>query len=139
MQGLIKNLFGLIIFTVLQLCYNKLTGSIPNQFGSLKKLNVLALQYNQLSGAIPASLGDLVHLTRLDLGFNHLFGSIPLKLANPPRLEILDIRNNTLSGNVPLGNWSFLNLYVFIVLLMTLESCWNISLMFFVFFFFTLI
>ena len=89
--------------TVLQLCYNKLTGSIPTQLGSLEKLSVLALQYNQLTGAIPASLGDLEFLSRLDLSFNGLFGPIRVKLARAPRLQTLDIRNNSLSGNVPPG------------------------------------
>nr|GMC90816.1 LRR receptor-like serine/threonine-protein kinase GSO1 [Ipomoea batatas] len=88
---------------VLQLCYNKLSGNIPNQLGSLKNLTVLALQSNHLTGAIPATLGDLSLLTRLDLSFNHLFGSIPAKLANAQKLQVLDIRNNTLSGNVPLA------------------------------------
>lgn len=96
--------------TVLQLCYNKLTGSIPTQLGSLSKLSVLALQYNQLTGAIPASLGDLGMLTRLDLSFNSLFGSVPVKLANVPKLEFLDIRNNSFSGNVPPGNMVFPNI-----------------------------
>jgi hypothetical protein len=92
-----------ICSTVLQLCYNQLTGSIPTQLGSLMKLSVLALQSNQLTGAIPASLGDLVTLSRLDLSFNHLFGSVPSKLADAPLLEALDLRNNTLSGSVPAG------------------------------------
>lgn len=90
--------------TVLQLCYNHFTGSIPPQLGTLKRLNVLALQSNQLTGAIPASLGDLRVLMRVDLSFNRLFGSIPSKLADAPLLEVLDIRNNMISGNVPLGN-----------------------------------
>lgn len=89
---------------VLQLCYNNLTGSIPREIGSLKKLSVLALQSNKLTGAIPASLGDLNALERLDLSYNHLFGSVPGKLAVPPLLRVLDIRNNSLSGNIPPGN-----------------------------------
>lgn len=89
--------------TVLQLCYNQFTGSVPTQLGSLTKLSVLALQSNQLTGAIPASLGNLGMLVRLDLSFNHLFGSIPTKLADAPLLEVIDIRNNTLSGSVPPG------------------------------------
>jgi len=97
-------LFYFIFTAVLQLCYNKLRGSIPPQLGSLKKLSVLALQYNQLTGAIPATLGDLPNLKRLDLSFNQLFGSIPTKLANAPVLEVLDIRNNSLSGSVSIGN-----------------------------------
>lgn len=96
---------------VLQLCYNQLTGSIPTQLDSLKKLNVLALESNLLTGAIPANLGNLVSLMRLDLSFNKLFGSIPAKLADAPLLRVLDVRNNTLSGNVPIGNniKSFIN------------------------------
>jgi len=92
-----------ICSTVLQLCYNQLTGSIPTQLGSLQKLSVIALQSNQLTGAIPASLGDLEMLSRLDLSFNHLFGSVPSKLADAPLLEVVDLRNNTLSGSVPAG------------------------------------
>ncbi|XP_074273100.1 cysteine-rich receptor-like protein kinase 17 isoform X2 [Silene latifolia] len=94
-------LICLLRCAVLQLCYNKLSGKVPTQLGSLKKLNVLALQYNQLTGAIPASLGDLEGLTRLDLSFNNFFGSIPVKLAEAPHLRLLDVQNNTLSGNVP--------------------------------------
>ena len=75
--------------TVLQLCYNQLTGSIPTQLGDLKKLSVLALQSNLLGGAIPASLGDLGMLMRLDLSSNNLFGSIPIKLADLPSLPFL--------------------------------------------------
>lgn len=96
---------------VLQLCYNKLSGNVPTQIGSLKKLNVLALQYNQLTGAIPASLGGLDMLTRLDLSFNKFFGPIPVRLAEAPLLRILDVRNNTLSGNVPAGNLNFNSIY----------------------------
>lgn len=96
--------FWVYFFAVLQLCYNKLSGSIPTQLGSLKKITVLALQYNQLSGAIPASLGDINTLTRLDLSFNNLFGPVPVKLAGAPLLEVLDIRNNSFSGFVPSGN-----------------------------------
>ncbi|KAK9143378.1 hypothetical protein Syun_012778 [Stephania yunnanensis] len=92
---------GFLVFCAVWLCYNQLTGSVPTQLGSLKKLSVLALQSNRLAGAIPASLGDLENLTRLDLSFNQLFGSIPVKLADIPSLQVLDVRNNTLSGNVP--------------------------------------
>ncbi|GJX41293.1 reverse transcriptase domain-containing protein [Tanacetum coccineum] len=88
---------------ILQLCYNQLSGSIPTQLGSMKKLSVLSLQSNNLSGALPASLGNLGELRRLDLSFNRLFGSIPTRLADAPMLNVLDVRNNTLSGSVPLA------------------------------------
>ena len=109
-----------IFLVVLQLCYNQLTGSIPTQLGSLKKLSVLALQSNQLAGAIPASLGDLGMLVRVDLSFNRLFGSIPMRLADVVSLEVFDIRNNTLSGKIPPGKDVFTEFLIFIILI-----CWE--------------
>nr|GMD88055.1 LRR receptor-like serine/threonine-protein kinase GSO1 [Ipomoea batatas] len=50
---------------VLQLCYNRFEGNIPNKLGSLKNLAVLALQSNQLRGEIPTSL------KRLNEGFRY--------------------------------------------------------------------
>ncbi|WVZ04962.1 hypothetical protein V8G54_018308 [Vigna mungo] len=97
----IGNMSNLQEFTVLQLCYNKFSGSIPTDLGRLRKLSVLALQYNQLNSAIPASLGEVGTLARLDLSFNNLFGPIPVTLANAPNLQTLNIRNNSLSGRVP--------------------------------------
>lgn len=89
---------------VLQICCNELSGNIPNQLGSLKKLTVLALQHNRLSGEIPMSLGSLEMLKRIYLSFNNFNGTIPIKIAAIPQLEVLDIRNNSLSGHVPSGN-----------------------------------
>ena len=86
---------------VLDLCCNQLTGFIPTNMGSLKKLSVLALQHNRLNGPIPASLGDLEMIKRLNLSVNQLSGFIPARLANITQLEVLDVRNNTLSGVVP--------------------------------------
>ncbi|KAH9321968.1 hypothetical protein KI387_016607, partial [Taxus chinensis] len=85
----------------LQLCCNRLNGSIPAELGNLKKLTVLALQNNGFTGAIPASLGKLTSLTRLDLSANYLSGAIPQTLKNLKQLTVLDLRNNSLSGLVP--------------------------------------
>ncbi len=104
------------MFAVLQLCYNKLTGSIPTQLGNISRLSVLALQYNQLVGAIPASLGDLQMLTRLDLSFNKFFSSIPVRLVNPPMLEVLDVRNNSLTGIVPPGKYDLAHCHALVLL-----------------------
>jgi Leucine-rich repeat (LRR) protein len=81
---LFSNGVFLLVFIVLQLCYNQLSGSVPTQLGSLKNLNLLALQYNQITGAILATLGNLGTLQRLDLSFNRLFSSIPMKIADAP-------------------------------------------------------
>lgn len=92
-----------VFVVVLDLCCNQLTGNIPAQMGSLKKLNRLVLQYNRLNESIPSNLGSLSMLKRLDLSFNYLSGTIPSRLASIPQLEALDVRNNSLSGIVPPG------------------------------------
>ena len=94
-------------FVVLELCCNQLTGSIPEEMGSLKRLTVIALQSNKLDGEIPSSLGKLEMLRRLDLGFNNFFGPIPATVANASQLQVLDVRNNSLSGMVPSGRFCF--------------------------------
>lgn len=97
------NLEIFVVCVVLQLCCNQLTGNIPKQMGSLKRLSVLALQSNRLMGDIPASLGNLRMLRRLYLSCNSFSGGVPAILADIPQLEALDVRNNSLSGVVPSG------------------------------------
>ena len=92
-----------IFLAVLQLGSNQLTGSIPPEIGSLKKLSVVSLQENNLTGKIPESLGNLSMLRMLNLSFNRLSGTIPANLGQAPALEQLDVRNNFLSGMVPSG------------------------------------
>ncbi len=59
-----------------------LTGSIPQELGSLSSLFILDLDSDQLSGPIPPELGNLWNLQMLFLGSNQLSGSIPSELGN---------------------------------------------------------
>ena len=85
---------------------NQLTGGIPAELGSLTNLERLDLSSNRLSGEIPAELGSLTNLVRLWLGGNQLTGEIPEELGNLSNLERLDLSSNRLSGEIPeeLGN-----------------------------------
>ncbi|KAF5476302.1 hypothetical protein F2P56_008032 [Juglans regia] len=62
---------------VIDVSYNNLEGTIPEEIGGIYSLGVLNLSHNALTGQIPSSLGKLNHLISLDLSFNNLVGHIP--------------------------------------------------------------
>ncbi|KAI8015564.1 Receptor-like protein 35 [Camellia lanceoleosa] len=80
-------------------CY--LTGSIPEEIGSLSKLTELDLPGNNLEGLIPSSIGQLTNLTWLDLSSNRLSGPIPSSIGQLTNLTGLDLSSNRLSGPIP--------------------------------------
>ena len=94
--------------THLDLQYNRLTGGIPAELGSLTNLKWLYLNNNQLTGGIPAELGSLTNLERLDLSSNRLSGEIPAELGSLTNLVRLWLGGNQLTGEIPeeLGNLS---------------------------------
>lgn len=89
----------------LDLSFNQLSGSIPEQMGSWVSLIILALSHNQLSGAIPATFGNLRVLGVMDLSFNQLDGSLSV-LASCSLLVFIDVSNNNFSGSIPSGQLS---------------------------------
>ncbi|XP_042495106.1 probable leucine-rich repeat receptor-like protein kinase At1g35710 [Macadamia integrifolia] len=121
----------------LDLSRNELSGSIPDNIGTLSKLTVLYLSGNKLSGKFPSSLANLTSLTELDVSNNkmsgeidgYLFtsctnltifslygnsinGSIPQEIGNLKSLHQLDLSDNMLTGSIPtaLGNLKSLNI-----------------------------
>ncbi|KAJ6387634.1 hypothetical protein OIU78_017362 [Salix suchowensis] len=99
LEGKIPAVFGLF---ELQLSSNMLEGPIPC---SLSKINhfssVLNLSYNKLSGTIPGCLGNLDKLQILDLSSNSFFGEMPTELNNMISLYFVNISFNQLSGKLP--------------------------------------
>ena len=94
---------------------NRLTGPIPPQLGSLRRLTSLSLAYNLLSANIPRELGALTALEHLSLRSNRLEGGIPRDLSLLGELRILGLCHNILTGPIPpalgnLTNLEFLNL-----------------------------
>jgi receptor kinase-like protein len=94
----------------LDISYNKLEGSIPQEIGNLKGLVMFDAGWNKLSGEIPSNLGECQLLQGLYLQNNTLNGSIPSLLRQLQGLENLDLSSNNLSGQIPnfLGNLSML-------------------------------
>ncbi|CAN0917305.1 Receptor-like protein EIX2 [Linum grandiflorum] len=98
---------------LITLSNNKLSGTIPENIGSVHNMgNVayLSLSANQLTGHIPDSIGNLKHAVGIDLSYNNLTGSIPTRLGNCLYLQVLDLQKNNLSGVIPdsLGQLSHL-------------------------------
>ncbi|RLN18535.1 serine/threonine-protein kinase BRI1-like 2 [Panicum miliaceum] len=93
----------------LDLSYNALSGSIPEEFGDMVVLQVLDLARNNLTGEIPASLGRLRNLGVFDVSHNALSGGIPDSFSNLSFLVQIDVSDNNLSGEIPqLGQLSTL-------------------------------
>jgi hypothetical protein len=108
----------------LHLDRNKLTGSIPESFGTFKgSVPDLYLSHNQLTGEIPASLGNM-DFSVIDLSRNKLVGDASMlfglnkttnnvylsrnlfefNLSNvvfPSTMENLDINHNKIFGSIP--------------------------------------
>ena len=95
---------NLMIYSLLDLSMNQLSGEIPTTLGSLKALKVFNVSHNNLYGRIPASLGDLLNVESLDLSYNNLSSSIPKSLEKLQQLTILDVSNNKLAGRIPRGS-----------------------------------
>ncbi|PUZ45263.1 hypothetical protein GQ55_8G207800 [Panicum hallii var. hallii] len=95
----------------LDLSYNSLEGSIPQEIGNLKSLVEFHAESNKLSGEIPAALGDCQGLRYLYLQNNILTGNITGHLSQLKSLEIFDLSSNNLSGQIPkfLGNLTMLS------------------------------
>ncbi|XP_062197181.1 receptor kinase-like protein Xa21 isoform X2 [Phragmites australis] len=111
-----SGLFNISTLSIdLDLSYNSLEASIPQEIGNLVSLVEFHAESNKLSGEIPASLGECQGLRYLYLQNNILNGNIAEHLSQMKSLQILDLSSNNLSGPIPkfLGNLtmlSFLNL-----------------------------
>lgn len=85
---------------VLDLSYNRLEGSIPEDLGYLTALQMLSLGHNQLDGVIPASFMHLRTIGILDISYNKLEGGL-WPLSNCSFLVQIDVSNNNFSGQIP--------------------------------------
>ncbi|CAL1414493.1 unnamed protein product [Linum trigynum] len=81
---------------------NSFVGEIPLQIGSdLIEIKVLNLSYNKLTGSIPSTLSNLQQIESLDLSNNNLSGVIPPQLTELSYLASFSVAYNNLSGNCP--------------------------------------
>ncbi|KAF3325395.1 Receptor-like protein 12 [Carex littledalei] len=91
---------------VLDLSYNKLTGTIPPCLLQNAALEVLNLRSNKLSGPLSQNISPACKFRTIDLSGNRINGSLPESLMNCNNLEVLDLRNNQIVDSFPfwLGN-----------------------------------
>ena len=62
----------------MNLSYNLLIGSIPENIGTMRSLESIDFYMNQLFGQIPSSMSCLTFSNHLKLSNNNLTGKIPL-------------------------------------------------------------
>ncbi|XP_047944252.1 LRR receptor-like serine/threonine-protein kinase GHR1 [Salvia hispanica] len=86
-------------FLVIDLADNKLSGELPDGFGSFTGLQTLNVGRNNFSGPLPSSFGNLTDLNSLDISGNHFTGHLPENLADS--LQSFNSSYNNLSGVVP--------------------------------------
>jgi len=99
--------------TYMELEKNYLTGLIPPELGSCRKLALLNLAENQLSGPLPPELGNLSSLQVLKLQMNNLNGTIPIQISQLQNLSTFNMSHNSLEGPIPSvmsNNLTFLDL-----------------------------
>lgn len=95
------------------LSYNNLNGTIPDEFCNLPKLKYLILGNNEnLTGNIPENIGALSSLVDLSLSWCNFSGNIPESITDLDNLECLRLSENKLTGTIPedMGNMKSLNL-----------------------------
>ncbi|KAM7254288.1 hypothetical protein ACFE04_031970 [Oxalis oulophora] len=87
--------------TLIALNINKLNGTLPPAFFSnCSLLRNVDISYNFLTGTIPEEIGNCPNLWTLNLYNNNFTGRLPQSLTNTS-LSNLDVENNHLSGELP--------------------------------------
>jgi len=85
----------------LDLSWNAVGGTIPEEIRLLSRLEKLSLSQNELSGSLPSRLP--FGLKSLEAENNDFFGGLPDQLSVLPDLQALRLKNNRLSGEIPSG------------------------------------
>lgn len=81
--------------------YNSISGPLPREIGSLKKLRSINLEGVGLGGSLPPEFGNLGSLEEALLGGNGFEGSLPAEIGQLNRLTVLELYGSRLSGTIP--------------------------------------
>ncbi|CAM9915027.1 unnamed protein product [Ectocarpus sp. 6 AP-2014] len=85
----------------LNISNNQLTGPLVHiPWANLENLEHLLLGNNKLEGTLPASFGSLKALVSLDCSKNHLAGNIPREYHNLQSLKLLDLSGNKIAAGL---------------------------------------
>ncbi|BAB10966.1 receptor protein kinase-like protein [Arabidopsis thaliana] len=92
---------GFLHVKELLLSGNQLTGSLPQELGSLSNLLILQIDYNEISGKLPTSLANLKKLKHFHMNNNSITGQIPPEYSTLTNVLHFLMDNNKLTGNLP--------------------------------------
>ncbi|KAA8538576.1 hypothetical protein F0562_028230 [Nyssa sinensis] len=107
LSGTLPNEIGDINLERLSIHESSLTGLIPFKIFNISTIRMIDLHSNQLSGHLPICMGCwLPNLEELYLGSNKLTGTIPSSISNASKLTIVEMVSNSFTGFIPntLGN-----------------------------------
>lgn len=90
-----------LLFILIDLSDNLLSGSIPSSFSELQNLRLLSLMYNSMSGSVPEGIAKLKNLDTLLIWNNYFSGSLPQDLGRFSQLKWVDVSTNNLVGLIP--------------------------------------
>uniref|UniRef100_A0A7S2CKC7 Leucine-rich repeat-containing N-terminal plant-type domain-containing protein n=1 Tax=Haptolina brevifila TaxID=156173 RepID=A0A7S2CKC7_9EUKA len=80
---------------------NQVSGTIPSQFGKLKKLTEFMMENNTLSGTLSNDLTAMESLEKFTVQDNKLSGSMPDDIGDLTALQWWDSFGNKLEGDLP--------------------------------------
>jgi len=89
-------------YSILDLSYNSLNGTIPHRIEEGMPLTYLMLHNNQFSGVVPTQMAYLQSLTHFDVSRNYLVGDLPTVFGAMPMLRYLYLNDNDFNrGRLP--------------------------------------
>jgi hypothetical protein len=92
---------------------NRVSGSIPSQFGQLTRLSELVMRNNILSGSLPSELGTMESLEVFNVEDNGISGTIPATMGDLTELTYWDTFGNKMEGDLPSTIGKLVNLQYF--------------------------
>ncbi|MGB1250715.1 MAG: peroxidase family protein [Candidatus Promineifilaceae bacterium] len=96
--------------TDLNLNFNRLTGTLPNQLQDLQSLKGFRVAFNDLQGSFPSQLLNIASLLWINLDANQFSGTLPANLFNKTNLQMLLLSRNNFSGTIPVEIGQLTNL-----------------------------
>lgn len=80
---------------------NQVSGTIPTEFGQLRKLTEFMMENNTLSGTLPSEIGNMALLEKFTVQDNKISGTLPENMGDMEFLNWWDSFNNKLEGDMP--------------------------------------
>ena len=97
---------GYAELTEFNFAHNELEGTVPSELGQLSALRMFDVSFNKLSGSIPDNYTDWLQLQVMYLQGNSFQGTLPQEIGKLSDVRYLNASSNQISGTVPpsIGN-----------------------------------